>query len=121
MDWRGTLCQAGIAAARHVAQAPLGLLLTLLLGGPATDCVQVDEHYYGTAMAVHGRQWETDCKGVLTSSYMGYGLDCSHNCLCMLHKHGPDLTHAFACAGAAEMHLSKSTLAGSSMQGTWAS
>ena len=32
----------------------------------------VDEHYYGTLFAMHGRQLETDCKGVLTVAHFRY-------------------------------------------------
>ena len=36
----------------------------------------MDEHYYGTALSVNGKQWETDCKGVITDSTFQYALLC---------------------------------------------
>ena len=44
----------------------------------------MDEHYYSTAMAVHGKQWETDCKGVLSSG----------NFLCVPSIAHPEVLHA---------------------------
>ena len=36
----------------------------------------VDEHYYPTLFAMHGRQSETDCKGVLTIAEFRYECNC---------------------------------------------
>ena len=86
----------------------------------SAKCWQVDEHYYGTAIAVAGMQWETDCKGVLTSSVFQCALSsCASTLpagLRFMSAHGFELARHAEAAGTP---LTGSTRAESSMRATW--